>query len=103
MVDEVDDALSRVQREGWVPSVPVSHGLVNLCDKRFETVLSLEVECDDPVRCEWGVGLEGPEETDKVCDSVSSILSGGPSNHSKVLCVRDDLRIHHPLLSCGRL
>ena len=83
MINEVDDALVMIQRKGWVCSLPVSHGLVNLCNKQFETVLSLEVECNDPVRRKWSVRLEGPEEGDNELGNVSSILSGSVSKRSK--------------------
>ena len=85
MINEVDDALVRIQRKGWVRSPPVSHGLVNLCDKRLETVSSLEVECNDPVRSKWSVRLEGPKEGDDKLGDVSSILSGSVSKHSNIV------------------
>ena len=74
MVDEVDDVLLRVQREGWVDGVPACDSLVDLCDQWVKTVRLLKVERDEPVRCEWRVRLESPEEGDDESCDISSIL-----------------------------
>ena len=86
MIGEVDSVLARVQRESWVSSVPAGDGLVNLSNKRFEAVRSLEVERDNPVRCEWRIRLEGPEESDHEFSDISVILPSDPSKRKERLC-----------------
>jgi len=88
LVDEVDDVLVRVQRKGWVRGVPAGDGLVNLCNQWFETVPSLEVKRDCPVRRERRIRLEGPEKSDNKYSDISSVLPGGSSKRGEALCAR---------------
>ena len=60
----------------WVGGVPAGNSLVNLRGQQFETVRSLEIERDDPVRCEWRIRLKGPEEGDGESSDVSVFLTG---------------------------
>ena len=71
----------------------------DLCDKRFETIRLLEVECNEPVRSEGRIRLETPKETDGESGNITSALYGSPSKHAEALCEGgNDLQIL-PLLS----
>lgn len=74
LVDEVDDVLLGVQREGGIRGVPTGDGLVDLCGQWFETPRPLEVENYDPVCYKWRVRLNCPEETDEKSGNFPSFL-----------------------------
>jgi hypothetical protein len=80
LVDKVDHVLVRIKGERWVRSVPIRHDLVDLRYQRVKTVLSLQIESNDPVGRERSIRFESPEEGDNECSGFPGILSAARQN-----------------------